>query len=43
MELVPRELSSQEIDDLVSFLEALTDLPTVEVPDQLPSGLDPPR
>lgn len=43
IELVPRQLSPEEIDDLVAFLHALTDLPPVEVPDRLPSGLEVPR
>ncbi len=41
--LKPLGLTAGEIDDLVAFLEALTDLPTVETPERLPSGLEPPR
>ena len=41
--LRPRNLSETEIDDLVTFLEALTHLPVVTVPDRVPSGLEPPR
>lgn len=43
IELVSRELNARQIDDIVAFLEALTDLPRVDVPDRLPSGLQPPR
>lgn len=43
IELVPRGLSRDEIEDLVAFLRALTDLPDVAVPDRLPSGLEAPR
>lgn len=37
------DLTDREIDDLVAFLEALTDEPEVAIPDRLPSGLEPPR
>jgi cytochrome c peroxidase len=43
IELLPRGMSPEQIDEIVEFLEALTDLPSVEVPDRLPSGLEPPR
>ncbi len=43
LELQPLGLSSREIDDIVAFLESLTDLPDVEVPTRLPSGLEPPH
>ena len=39
----PLGLTAREIDDLVTFLRALTDEPDVRVPDRLPSGLEPPR
>ena len=43
LEVKPLNLSQQEIDDLVAFLVALTDEPDVEVPERLPSGLEPPH
>ncbi|MGI9627576.1 MAG: cytochrome-c peroxidase [Longimicrobiales bacterium] len=43
IELVPLGLSDREKRDLVAFLEALTDMPEVQVPDTLPSGLEPPH
>lgn len=43
LETVPLGLSSREVDDLVAFLEALTDLPAVQAPDRVPSGLEVPR
>ena len=43
IELLSKGLSAGEIDDLVAFLGALTDLPVVEVPPGVPSGLEPPR
>ncbi len=39
--LTRRQLTAAEIDDLVAFLEALTDLADVELPERLPSGLPP--
>ncbi len=41
--LRPLRLTASEIEDLVAFLTALTDLPEVAVPDRVPSGLEPPR
>lgn len=41
--LRPLGLTGEEIDDLVAFLEALTDEPPVAIPERLPSGLEPPR
>ncbi len=43
LELTPTSLSPADIDDLVAFLEALTDIPPVTVPERLPSGLSPPQ
>jgi len=43
LELRPLHLTPREIDALVAFLEALTDLPDVDAPDRVPSGLIPPR
>ncbi|MGH7698953.1 MAG: cytochrome-c peroxidase [Gemmatimonadales bacterium] len=43
LEVRPLKLSARELDDLVAFLEALTDVPDVQTPDRLPSGLEPPR
>jgi cytochrome c peroxidase len=43
IELRPRGLSPAEIDALVAFLESLTDLPAVEPPARVPSGLEVPR
>ncbi len=43
IELVPRNLTPVDVDDIVAFLEALTDLPDVEIPTELPSGLAAPR
>jgi cytochrome c peroxidase len=43
VELTARNLTEGEIDALVAFLEALTDVPDVEIPDRLPSGMEPPR
>jgi cytochrome c peroxidase len=43
IELRPRGLSDAEIDAIVSFLETLTDLPDVQVPIRVPSGLEVPR
>lgn len=40
-ELEPVDLSDREISDLLAFLESLTDVPDVEVPDSVPSGLPP--
>lgn len=40
-ELEPVELSEREISDLLAFLESLTDVPEVRVPDSVPSGLPP--
>ncbi len=42
-ELVPLGLSPRDLDDLEAFLEALTDLPAVDAPARVPSGLEPPR
>lgn len=39
--LEPLGLSEREKEDLVAFLESLTDLPEVEVPERVPSGLPP--
>lgn len=39
IELTRRGLNDQEINDVVAFLEALTDLPSVELPASVPSGL----
>lgn len=41
--LGPLRLTDAEIEDLVAFLVALTDVPDVPVPDRVPSGLEPPR
>lgn len=41
--LGPLALAAVEIDDLVAFLIALTDVPEVAIPDRVPSGLQPPR
>ncbi len=43
IDLSPTGLTDGEIDDLVAFMEALTDLPPVSVPERLPSGLTPPQ
>lgn len=43
IEVAPLGLTRQEIDDLVAFLEALTDLPDVQIPERVPSGLEIPR
>jgi len=43
IELEPRELTSEEMDDIIAFLRALSDPPDVEVPTRVPSGLDVPR
>jgi len=40
-ELEPVELGDRGISDLVAFLESLTDVPEVRVPDSVPSGLPP--
>lgn len=40
-ELESVELSERELSDLLAFLESLTDVPEVTVPDSLPSGLPP--
>ena len=42
-ELTPLGLSAPELDDLEAFLEALTDLPSIDAPERVPSGLVPPR
>lgn len=41
--LRPLGLTATEVDDLVAFLTALSDVPDVAIPDGLPSGLEPPR
>lgn len=43
LDIAPLGLTSAEIDALVAFLESLTDLPDVDAPDRVPSGLEPPR
>lgn len=43
IELEPLQLSRREIDDLVAFLHTLTDVPELEIPERVPSGLDVPR
>jgi len=43
IELTPRHLTSGEIDDLIAFLHSLTDVPEIQVPGRLPSGLEVPR
>ena len=43
LDIEPVELSEGEIDDLVAFLEALTDEPDVTAPEGVPSGLEVPR
>ncbi len=43
IELTPFELTEAEVQDLLAFLNALSDLPDVALPDRLPSGLEPPR
>lgn len=40
-ELEEVDLTEREISDLLAFLEALTDVPDVRVPDSVPSGLPP--
>lgn len=40
-ELEPVELSERQISDLMAFLESLTDVPNVRVPESVPSGLPP--
>lgn len=40
-ELQEVDLTGREISDLLAFLESLTDVPEVEVPDSVPSGLPP--
>lgn len=42
IELAPLGLTTREVDDLVAFLHTLTDVPEIEIPDRLPSGLDVP-
>ena len=42
IELVNRNLTDAEVDDLVAYLESLTDVPPVQLPTRLPSGLNPP-
>jgi cytochrome c peroxidase len=42
IELVNRNVSDAEIDDLTAFLESLADLPEVELPVRVPSGLEVP-
>ncbi|NNM32471.1 MAG: hypothetical protein HKO53_05370 [Gemmatimonadetes bacterium] len=41
LEIQPLGLTEREKSDLVAFLEALTDLPEIDVPLTLPSGLEP--
>lgn len=41
LEIQPLGLTDREKSDLVAFLEALTDLPEIDVPLTLPSGLEP--
>lgn len=43
LDVTPLGLTRTEIDALVAFLEALTDVPLVEAPERVPSGLEPPR
>ncbi|HEX6316633.1 MAG TPA: cytochrome c peroxidase, partial [Gemmatimonadaceae bacterium] len=43
IELRDRNLGADEIDALLAFLEALTDLPDIEIPARVPSGLEVPR
>lgn len=43
LDIAPLGLSEREIDDLVAFLEALSDPPDVEAPEQVPSGLPVPH
>lgn len=43
LELTAVDLAEREIQDLIAFLEALSDMPEVTLPERLPSGLDPPR
>lgn len=43
LEVEPLDLTEREVDDLIAFLEALTDAPDVTAPDRVPSGLEVPR
>lgn len=43
LEVEPLGLTEQEILDLVGFLESLTDVPDVDIPESVPSGLPVPR
>lgn len=43
LDIAPLGLSEQQVDDLVAFLESLTDDPGVATPERVPSGLDVPR
>lgn len=43
IELEPLGLTEREIDAIVAFLLTLSDLPRIEVPDRVPSGLEVPR
>lgn len=43
LEIQPLGLTDSEIDDLVAFLESLTDDPGIEPPESVPSGLEVPR
>lgn len=43
IELTPLGLTARDMDDLVAFLHTLTDVPEIEIPDRVPSGLAVPR
>ncbi|RMH23101.1 MAG: cytochrome-c peroxidase [Gemmatimonadetes bacterium] len=43
LEIEPLGLTDQEIDDLVTFLGTLSDMPEIEIPERVPSGLAVPR